>query len=79
MQRFKEWLVVRVDGCNNLHWQEIINNVVNTEDDNKVEEVDASEVNNKHAIEVLDQLFQEFTSDLQKNSLKIRNSRYALG
>jgi hypothetical protein len=70
LQGFREWLIVRADGGNNLVWPAIVPYIVFPNADDPIAELHASEANEAHAIEMLESLFNEYRSAIQENGLR---------
>jgi hypothetical protein len=70
LQGFREWLIVRADGCNNLVWSDIVPYIVFPHADDPIAELHASEVNEARAIQMLESLFNEYRSAIQENGVR---------
>jgi hypothetical protein len=70
LQGFREWLIVRANGCNNLGWPTIGVYVVFSDRDDPVATLHASESSDEFARKELFRLYTEYCSDLREHGLR---------
>ena len=67
---FREWLIVRADGCNNLGWPTIVAYVIFPDHDDPVAALHASESNDGFARKELHRLYTEYRADVRQHGLR---------
>lgn len=70
LQGFREWLIVRANGCSDLVWSAIILCIAFPGAEDPIAAVDESDLSDRHAIETLATLFDEFQEDLGRHGLR---------
>tara|TARA_R110002072_G_scaffold13481_1_gene56809 strand:+ start:289503 stop:289922 length:420 start_codon:yes stop_codon:yes gene_type:complete len=70
LQGFREWLIVRADGCNNLGWSSIVAYVIFPDHDDPITFLRSSDANDEFARKELHRLYTDYRADLAKTGLR---------